>query len=91
MEYSPVYTQDKVTPLKAMNNTQYEKEIFPKLVEQLKAKGYTQTSPDVFSNGKFKITDLYPDNMGYDSQGNLIFFDAKTYRFGGLLGRRHRL
>lgn len=87
----PVYTQDKVTPLKAMNNTQYEKEIFPKLVEQLKAKGYTQTSPDVFSNGKFKITDLYPDNMGYDSQGNLIFFDAKTYRFGGLLGRRHRL
>lgn len=65
--------------------------IFPKLVEQLKAKGYTQTSPDVFSNGKFKITDLYPDNMGYDSQGNLIFFDAKTYRFGGLLGRRHRL
>ncbi|MDC1866147.1 glucosaminidase domain-containing protein [Bacteroides uniformis] len=30
----PVYTQDKVTPLKAMNNTQYEKEIFPKLVEQ---------------------------------------------------------
>lgn len=87
----PVYTQDKVTPLKAMNNTQYEKEIFPKLVEQLKAKGYTQTSPDVFSNGKFKITDLYPDNMGYDSQGNLIFFDAKAYRFGGLLGRRHRL
>lgn len=87
----PVYTQDKVTPLKAMNNTQYEKEIFPKLVEQLKAKGYTQTSPDVFSNGRFKITDLYPDNMGYDSQGNLIFFDAKTYRFGGLLGRRHRL
>lgn len=87
----PVYTQDKVTPLKVMNNTQYEKEIFPKLVEQLKAKGYTQTSPDVFSNGKFKITDLYPDNMGYDSQGNLIFFDAKTYRFGGLLGRRHRL
>lgn len=87
----PAYTQDKVTPLKAMNNTQYEKEIFPKLVEQLKAKGYTQTSPDVFSNGKFKITDLYPDNMGYDSQGNLIFFDAKTYRFGGLLGRRHRL
>lgn len=86
----PVYTQDKVTPLKAMNNTQYEKEIFPKLVEQLKAKGYTQTSPDVFSNGKFKITDLYPDNMGYDSQGNLIFFDAKTYRFGGLLGRRQR-
>lgn len=65
--------------------------IFPKLVEQLKAKGYTQTSPDVFSNGRFKITDLYPDNMGYDSQGNLIFFDAKTYRFGGLLGRRHRL
>ena len=87
----PVYTQDKVTPLKAMNNTQYEKEIFPKLVEQLKAKGYTQTSPDVFSNGRFKITDLYPDNMGYDSQGNLIFFDAKAYRFGGLLGRRHRL
>lgn len=87
----PVYVQDKVTPLRAMNNTQYEKEILPKLAEQLKAEDYIQISPDVFSNGKFKITDLYPENMGYDNQGNLIFFDAKAYRFGGLLGRRHRL
>lgn len=87
----PVYVQDKVTPLRAMNNTQYEKEILPKLAEQLKAEDYIQISPDVFSNGKFKITDLYPENMGYDNQGNLIFFDVKAYRFGGLLGRRHRL
>lgn len=86
----PVSVQDKVTPLKAMDNATYEREILPELVKQLKAKGYTQTSPDVFSNGKFKITDLFPDNMGYDGNGNLVFFDAKVYRLGGLLGTRHK-
>lgn len=86
----PVYVQDKVTPLKAMDNATYERKILPELVKQLKAKGYTQTSPDVFSNGKFKITDLFPDNMGYDGNGNLVFFDAKVYRLGGLLGTRHK-
>ena len=86
----PVNVQNRVTPMRNMSNEQYEREILPKLVEQLKAKGYTQTSPDVFSNGKFKITDLLPENMGYDSDGNLIFFDPKAYRFGGLLGKRHR-
>ena len=86
----PVYVQDKVTPLKAMNDATYEREILPELVKQLKAKGYTQTSPDVFSNGKLKITDLFPDNMGYDGNGNLVFFDAKVYRLGGLLGTRHK-
>lgn len=66
----PVNVQNRVTPMRNMSNEQYEREILPKLVEQLKAKGYTQTSPDVFSNGKFKITDLLPENMGYDSGGH---------------------
>lgn len=86
----PVYVQNKVTPMRDMSNELYEQKVLPKLIEQLKAKGYTQTSPDVFSNGKFKVTDLLPENMGYDSEGNLIFFDPKVYRLGGLLGRRHR-
>lgn len=76
--------------MRDMSNELYEQKVLPKLIEQLKAKGYTQTSPDVFSNGKFKVTDLLPENMGYDSEGNLIFFDPKVYRLGGLLGRRHR-
>lgn len=86
----PVYVQNKITPMRDMSNELYEQKVLPKLIEQLKAKGYTQTSPDVFSNGKFKVTDLLPENMGYDSEGNLIFFDPKVYRLGGLLGRRHR-
>lgn len=87
----PVYTQNKVTPIAGRSDTWYEQHILPKLKEQLKSKGYLETTKDTYSNGKFKISDLTEENMALDSEGNFLFFDPQVQRFGGVLGKRHNI
>lgn len=85
----PVYMQNKVTPIVGRDDAWYEQHILPRLKEQLKSKGYLETTKDTYSNGKFKISDLTEENMALDSEGNFLFFDPQVQRFGGVLGRRH--
>ena len=83
--FFPYYMQDKVKPLPPMKDTQYEKELLPRLIKQLKTKGYKPIGSDAYSNGKFTITDLTEENMAIDSKGNFIFFDPRVYCLGGKL------
>lgn len=65
-----------MTHLPPMNEMQFKQEILPKVIEIMLQNGYTQTSEYKFEkSGNIVITS--PDNMGYDSQGNLIFFDGE--------------
>lgn len=47
----------------------------PIIKKKLKAEGFDKS----FYNGKIHLNDISPSNIGYDSKGNLKFFDVDAY------------
>ena len=76
----PVFSQNKVTPL---TNDQWTPDLISTLQEMFKSKGYTgDIKNSVLSNEKIKLLDISPQNIGYNSNGELrmidIFPDVKN-------------
>lgn len=74
-KFYPVYSQNRLTPLPDMTYAQWQSEFFPKIQAILKSKGFNES----LNNGKIQLNDLYPTNVGYDSNGNIRFFDVDAY------------
>lgn len=78
-KFYPVYSQNRLTPLPDMTYAQWQSEFFPKIQAILKSNGFNES----LNNGKIQLNDLYSTNIGYDSNGNIRFFDVDAYQKGG--------
>lgn len=75
----PVYSQKRLTPIgnnypSALEWSVWRNEFVPKIYEVLKEIGYTVVEREL-TNGKLYLCDISPQNVGYDKEGNLRFFD----------------
>ena len=61
---------------------QFEKQVMPLIDLQFQRQGY---NPNIRTNGLLHYGDIKPENMGFDSNGNLRFFDLDVYRKGGVI------
>lgn len=44
----------------------------------------------IYSNGILNVRNVNPQNIGYDKNGTLRFFDADVYKFGGRIIFRNK-
>lgn len=79
----PVYSQNKIQPLPDMSQVRFQKEYVPQIDKLMNDLGYGGSG--TYTNGKLTVGDISQYNMGYDSKGNLRFFDADVYKKGGKL------
>lgn len=71
----PVFQQNKLLPLKS-----FDKKSILQLQKELEKYGYKGDLKNKgFSNGQKTLSDLKPENVGYDSNGNLKFIDVDSY------------
>ena len=77
----PVYSQNRINPIGDISYFKWEKDIMPIIKKKLKEKGFDES----FYNGKIHLNDISPSNIGYDSKGNLKFFDVDAYKKGGTI------
>lgn len=79
----PVFNQERVTP---MTDEQYFQNL-SKIREMLYNKGFVGDFENwgYVSNGSIEIGDFNPRNVGFDSKGNIVFFDIDVYKKGGKL------
>lgn len=77
----PVYSQNRVNPIGDIPYSKWEKDIMPIIKDKLKARGFDES----YYNGKIHLNDISPFNVGYDSKGNLRFFDVDAYKKGGTI------
>lgn len=77
----PVYSQNRVNPIGDVPYSKWEKDIMPIIKKKLKEKGFDES----FYNGKIHLNDISSFNVGYDSKGNLKFFDVDAYKKGGTI------
>lgn len=69
----PVFSQNKVTPL---TDKQWTPDLVNTIQKMFKSKGYIgDVRNSVLSNGKIKLLDISPQNMGYNSNGELRMID----------------
>lgn len=73
--YYPVYRQNRLRLETNTTPMYWDNVLVPKINKMMQAKGYTGSASTSFTNGKHTISDMSPYNIGYDSQGNLRFFD----------------
>ena len=78
----PVYSQQRLKPLGSFVPMQFEKQVMPLIDLQFQRQGY---NPNIRTNGLLHYGDIKPENMGFDSNGNLRFFDLDVYRKGGVI------
>lgn len=83
----PIYSQNKIQPLPSMSSIRFQKEYVPQIDKLMNELGYKGSG--TYTNGKLTVGDISPYNMGYNSKGDLRFFDADVYRKGGKLFNRH--
>lgn len=59
----------------------------PRIENIMETYGITKSSRgwNEYQYKDYKIGDLSPDNIGFDSNNNIRFFDLDVYRNGGLL------
>lgn len=73
----PVFSQFKLKSLGEMSSAEFNKSYMPLLQRALSSYGYIGDGINTnFSNGKRNLIDIKPENMGFDSNGNLRFFDV---------------
>lgn len=79
----PVFNQERVTP---MTDEQYFQNL-SKIREMLYNKGFVGDFENwgYVSDGSIEIGDFNPRNVGFDSKGNIVFFDIDVYKKGGKL------
>ena len=69
----PVFSQNKVTPL---TYKQWTPDLINTVQEMFRSKGYIgDIRNSMLSNGKIKLLDIRPQNMGYNSNGELRMID----------------
>ena len=76
--YYPVFSQKR---LKLETNTTpayWEKVLVPRIDRMMHKKGFKGTALQTFTNGKYTISDMSPQNIGYNENGNLRFLDFYT-------------
>ena len=80
----PVYTQEKVSVLPNMSYAYFNRYYMPQLSEIMSRHGFKGDGVNSsISNGKFTLSDMSPQNMGYDHKGNLRFIDVDVFKAGG--------
>ena len=84
----PVYEQNKVKPLGDMSMITWEKNYIPQINEQMLKIGYKGNG--TYTNGQLNVGDVNPWNIGYNKNGELRFFDADVYKFGGRIIFRNK-
>lgn len=68
-----MFSQNKVTPL---TDKQWTPDLVNTIQKMFKSKGYIgDVRNSVLSNGKIKLLDISPQNMGYNSNGELRMID----------------
>ena len=89
----PLYSQQRVTPITDESITTWTKELLPQINKIMESAGFTLKEGRYYNphitnaSGKKGLTigDMMFTNMGYDSNGNLVFFDLDAYKRGGEL------
>lgn len=80
----PVYSQQRLKPLGNFAPLQFERQVLPLIDLQFQRYGY---NPNLRTNGFLHYGDIKPENLGFDSNGNIRFFDLDVYKNGGLVRR----
>lgn len=85
--YYPIFRQKKlILPDESMYGDWLLKYL-PRIENIMETYGITKSSRgwNEYQYKDYKIGDLSPDNIGFDSNNNIRFFDLDVYRNGGLL------
>lgn len=77
----PVFSQRKLKPLGEISSAEFNRTYTPLIRDALRHYGYTGDGVNSnFSNGYRTLIDIKPDNVGFDMDGNLRFFDVDYIR-----------
>lgn len=80
-KYYPVTKQQKLQNLSNKQNIYFSRDIKPRIEQMLSAKGFYPTKSGYgFTDGNILLTDFKPQNIGFDKNGNIRFFDIQSFR-----------
>ncbi|MDE5977344.1 MAG: hypothetical protein K2G70_02605 [Turicibacter sp.] len=72
-----------------MTDEQYIQNL-PRIKEMLRQRGFVgDIENEYLSNGSMRIGDFNPNNVAFDSKGNIVFIDVDAYKKGGKLNEKH--
>ena len=73
--YYPVFKQNRLYLEKNTTPAYWDNILVPRINRMMSDKGYRGSANSSFSNGKYTVSDMSPHNIGYNSNGQLRFFD----------------
>ena len=85
--YYPIFSQKKLTIPTDKSWTTWESEYLPQIEYAMRNLGISGGN-GIYNYKGYKISNLSPDNIGFDENGNLRLIDAYVDKQGGILRRK---